>query len=598
MDHAAPSEFPAPAPTFCPHAPECPGCPLIELAYPAQLAQKQLLVRAQFAAYPELAGIMPAATPPATRLQGYRTRAKLVAGSGALGLFARGTHRVVDIPHCRVLDPLVAEVVAALRGLLAAGPALDGVDVARVGDALLVTLIAPPATAENGLRGTADALQRADALQLADALPLADALREAVPAVAGVALSRREPGAVQLLGAGHALLRGVSELREQPNAEQPYAYVALGAFMQAHADTAQAIHARVLEHLAAPSLRGLRVLELFAGSGALSLLLAAGGAQVTAVESFAPACERLQRAAREQSLAVRVVVADAAAHTRALLDAKQCFDVVLVNPPRRGLEPALRTRLAALAAPQLGYISCRPSSLTRDLAHFARLGYVCSSAAPFDMMPLTDQVETLAWLVRGEAPAPSLIHEDAQLLALHKAAHESVEALRARLRRLPGCEQACALSALATTSSGLVLFGRTQAEAASVGEPPWETLWSFVALVKGVVRERGSLPGASTARYRRLAVVAGHSLVRVESPSDAHVLLAFRRLGHPLVGDPRERATAKHFALRHGLDRPFLHASSALRRLAERSLALRAGLAPDLAGVLDSMGGSALAQTV
>jgi 23S rRNA (uracil1939-C5)-methyltransferase len=338
------------------------------------------------------------------------------------------------------------------------------------------------------------------------------------------------------------------------------------------------------------SLGGLRVLELFAGSGALALALAARGAEVSAVESFAPACERLRRAAREQALAVRVLTGDAARQTRALADAGERFDVVLVNPPRRGLEPALRVQLAALGAAQIGYVSCRPSSLARDLAHLARLGYACRSAGAFDMMPQTDQLETLAWLVPAEPPLPRPLHADGRLIALNKPALESVDALLQRLRRSAGCEQARAVSALAGGSSGLVLFAPSAAAESRAGELTNQLEWSFVALVKGVVRRRGALPEGHGAHYLRLEVAAGHSLVRVQCANDERVLRAFRRLGHPVVGDARDAATAKHFALRHGLERPFLHASAVAGQLGDRVLALEAPLAPDLTSVLASMG--------
>jgi 23S rRNA (uracil1939-C5)-methyltransferase len=567
MDHAVPSKFPAPpqtGQTACPHAPACPGCPLIELDYPAQLDHKQAELRAQLGAYPELAGLVPGAIRPAARVYDYRTRAKLVAARGALGLFARGTHRVVDTPHCRVLDPLVAQGVAAVRGLLG-DVALDGLDVVRAGDALLVTLIAPVDAPEPALHA------------------LAGALRRALPAVAGVAVARRAAGAVQLLGGATGVLSGVGELAQRSSAEAPYSYLAFGAFTQAHAETSSAIQAQILRQLAAArALSGLRVLELFAGSGALALALAARGAEVTAVESFAPACERLERAAREQALSVRVLPGDARAQTRALAAAGRRFDAVVVNPPRRGLEPALRAALAELGAEQVAYVSCRPSSLARDLAHLARLGYTCRGADGFDMMPQTDQLETLAWLTPAQAPPPRLLHADAQLLALDKAPHETLEALTARLRCLPGCERVRAVSALAATSSGLVLFA--PGDAAPAAEPACAWTFRFIALAKGVVRRGGALRGAAAARYRRLEVIAGHSLVRVESASDEQVLRAFRRLGHPIVGDPHDVATAKHFLLRHGLDRPFLHASDARE--------LHVALAPDLNSVLASLRGS------
>ncbi len=85
----------------------------------------------------------------ATPTQAYRVRAKLVfGGDGALGLYARDSHDVVDIPECRVLAPALQRVSAAARLTLSGvAPLLDGLDLRLVDAGVLVTLIAPQGTA-------------------------------------------------------------------------------------------------------------------------------------------------------------------------------------------------------------------------------------------------------------------------------------------------------------------------------------------------------------------------------------------------------------------------------------------------------------------
>ena len=506
---------------------------MIALPYAEQLENKHASVRAAMQLYPELAQLDLAATEGAKRMLGYRTRAKLVVAGSAVGLFARGTHDVVDTPACQVLDSRVAELVRVLRRTLSSEVALDGIDVTQVAERLLVTLIAQPATDEHALR------------------QLADLLAEQVPAVAGVAFTRRDPGAVQLLSGGHVLLRGVAELTSKTGAG-PYHYVALGAFQQAHAETSAAIYERVAERLFA-SVRGSarpRVLELYAGSGALSLALAQGGAEVVAVESYGPACERLTRAAREQRLPVQVREGDAARELRALWQKNQRFDAVLVNPPRRGLDPEVREIVAQLSPKGLGYVSCKPSTLARDLAHFARLGLRCVEAVPFDMMPLTDQVETLAWLQPGDLSPPEVLYEQEALLVVDKGPHEPLDArgVAARVRSLPAARAALPVTTLATGSSGIVVFARA-ADQRGVVENLLSPERGFTALVRGVVRERGKLrAGGGGCRYVRLQVTAGHSLVRVQAADDSASAARIPR--HRPSSDRRraaDRASAKHF---------------------------------------------------
>lgn len=561
----------------CVHAAECPGCPLIHLGYRDQLIHKAQHVERAFVPYRELRTLEVNGTFAAPRIAGYRTRAKLVAGDGALGLFKRGTHEVVNIPRCLVLDPLVGAAADALRARLRPDVALHGADIAKVGSALLVTLIADESTTEASLRA------------------LAKELEGGVPAIAGIAFTRRRDDAVQLLAGDHVQLSGLSELRDRV-ADGPHHYVALGAFMQAHADTSAAIYEQLSTRVLEGATSRPRVLELYAGSGALSLALAQRGAELVAVESYQPACDRLARAAREQQLRVEVRCGDASRELRVLAQEGAAFDVALVNPPRRGLDPRVRQDLAQLGAQQVGYVSCKPSTLARDLAHLARLGFHAELARPFDMMPLTEQVETLVWLRRAEPLAPHVVHADGARLIVDKAAHEQLEeSSLARLAATYGAPKLKPITSLHAESSGLVALS-VNGDASTL-----EVTTRFVALVRGVVRPRGQLRvGAARVRYARLGVVGGHSLVRAESASDAHVKQAFRVIGHPVVGDARsDRATAKHFAMRHDLDRTFLHASAL--SIANAGTTFEAKLAPDLLAVLDSLGegpGSALAQAL
>ena len=73
-------------------------------------------------------------------------------------------------------------------------------------------------------------------------------------------------------------------------------------------------------------------------------------------------------------------------------------DVVVLDPPRKGCEPAVLERLAALHPRRLVYVSCDPRSLARDLDRLAALGYGTTAVQPLDLFPGTAHVECLAAL--------------------------------------------------------------------------------------------------------------------------------------------------------------------------------------------------------
>src|SRR6478609_1430184 len=421
-------------PLDCPHGSKCGGCAFLGVPYAEQLTRKQAFVARGIEHYPQLAHLKPAAVAGANPTQAYRARAKLVFGEdGALGLFERDSHSVVDIPECRVLAPPLARVVAAARRVLALEtPKLDGLDVRLVDGGVLATLIAP--------RGT----------PVPDLERLAHALRAEAKEVLSVAASFREAGAATVLGTGHVLLSGDEVSPHHLLPKGPYHLAAHGAFTQAHIGQANAAHERIERAL--KGLAATRVLELYAGSGALALRLAAAGFDVTAVEAFGPALAHVERAAREQNLALRTVNGQAERALRAFDPQKQVFQALVVNPPRRGLSAEVRRRASALQPSAIVYMSCDPATLARDLAHLSELGYVAEELWPFDMIPHSTAVETLVQLQRREPPPPRVLYEHEQWLAVMKSGYEPVTAepgfeysLQDRVRRLPGAEGAVAL---------------------------------------------------------------------------------------------------------------------------------------------------------
>jgi 23S rRNA (uracil1939-C5)-methyltransferase len=226
-------------------------------------------------------------------------------------------------------------------------------------------------------------------------------------------------------------------------------------------------------------------------------------------------------------------------------------------------------------------VSCDPETLARDLDHLARLGYAATALKPLDMIPLTDEVETVAVLRRSGMPAPRILYEDSEILVVDKAPHEPTTpqgeyagSLLARVRRLSGAENAVALQRLDVGTSGLVSFARKPELVAR-----WERVLSaqtarkiYVAGARGVAPNKGAItrelredgkPMPARTRYRRLAIAAGHSVLRVV-PEQGRLHQIRRHLaaiGHPIIGDDRygHTLTNRYFEEKNGLDRTFLH---------------------------------------
>jgi 23S rRNA (uracil1939-C5)-methyltransferase len=558
----------------------CPGCPWEGLEYAEQLEQKGEAARAALSRFPGLPAPGPVA--PADPIAGYRTRAKLVVSGERVGLFAPGTHDVVDLAGCAALSPAIATAAASIRALLAKGElvahdrggALLAVDLreARDEDTLVMaTFVVDPARAF-----------RAPA---------------AIEGVASVAINLRDPRSPQVLGQE---TRGGARLRDRLGPGAPWVLAAPGSFVQAHRGTATAIHDAIAEEIAP----GARVVELHAGSGALALRLARDGARVLAVDAFAPGIERARRAAEEQGIGgVEFLAGDASA----ALDRE--VDVVVLDPPRRGVPAELRAAIAGAAARAI-YVSCDPDTLARDLAHLQRLGLAAREIRLFDMMPGTPHVEALAILERSPPPPPRVLFEDERLVAVDKPPHEPTTpqsehatSLLARVRAMPHLEGAVPVHRLDAGTSGVCLFARAPGHVEALARALAEGKKRYVALVRGIAHGKGIVRRAlrdegrslaATTRWQRRRIVGGHSLVRA-APAEGRLHQIRRHLasiGHPVLGDERygHAPSNRHLWERAALDRPFLHSE---RIELAGGPTIESPLAPDLELVLERLERSA-----
>ncbi|HHH11011.1 MAG TPA: methyltransferase domain-containing protein, partial [Sorangium sp.] len=464
-------------------------------------------------------GLQPSGTfadiAPAAAIEGYRRRAKLVVaaapgGGGAIGLYQRQDNQhVIDIPNCKVLRPELMALVSSLRALIAECPAELSVLLTPAGEhagaltGIDARLLHPPAVQQEVapapqilLTLVLDAERAANE---ADMRTAADALRDRLPQVAGVAFSMRynsrHHASSDLLFAS-----GVNEMKDQVGT--CYQLASHTSFLHVHREQAARLY-QLLCKVAATgtSTASMKVLDLYGGTGAIALSLAQAGHQATLVESYPPAAALALRAAQAQRLAVEVVTGDVASVTKALAAAGSTFDVVVANPPRRGLSPAAREAIAALKPARIVYVACDLNNLGRDVDHLARLGFQLQALHPLDMLPLTEEVEVVAVLTHGQLPPPSLLYQDDEILVFNKPAHEPLHdrheypvSLASRARaHFDGGEWVTVLETDASTS-GVCLVARDQQTAdAWIDALTASGRLVYLAAARGVTPAKGAI---------------------------------------------------------------------------------------------------------
>jgi 23S rRNA (uracil1939-C5)-methyltransferase len=233
--------------------------------------------------------------------------------------------------------------------------------------------------------------------------------------------------------------------------------------------------------------------------------------------------------------------------------------------------------------------------------------------AAFDLAPLSEAVESLAVLERRAPPAPQVLFEDEQALALFQVPFEpttsqgpSGAGLLERARSTLGLPELTPVQRLDPGVSGICWFARRPELAAPLARALAHGEATYLALALGVTHPKGKIrrplrdggkPQAALTRYRRQAVIGGHSLLELwpERVRKYQLQQQLASIGHPVLGDERYgRAPAnRHFEHRHGLDRPFLHCTRVRLELAAGPCEVVAELPGDLDAVLASLRASA-----
>ncbi|MEB3169145.1 MAG: 23S rRNA (uracil(1939)-C(5))-methyltransferase RlmD [Synechococcaceae cyanobacterium] len=378
----------------CILANHCGGCSLQAYRDAAQQAWKQSHV-AQ--CLQRLGGLMPPLRPllAAADPLGYRNRAvipleRLADGRLRAGYYRRGSHRIVNMNHCPVLDPRLDALIAPLKAdLEAAGWPVDrhglglrhlALRIGQRSGELLITLIASD-------------------LDLPGLAPLAQQWMARWPDLVGVCLNRQpQPGNV-LFGAETRVIAGRGWLLER--FADLELRIAADTFFQVHTAQAERVVPLLREALGPAS--GL-LLDIYCGIGTFSLPLAANGWSVLGLELQASAIALADRNAADNGLQqrARFRVGAAAAALSELLSAEPAVTALLVDPPRKGLEPAVLAAVRSQPPRRMAYLSCDPATLARDL------GQLCGPEGPYqidwiqpiDFFPNTSHVECLAALTR------------------------------------------------------------------------------------------------------------------------------------------------------------------------------------------------------
>ena len=379
----------------CPVGKKCGGCVFQHMDYDEECRLKAQRV---CQALNRLAGEDLESLPilPAPETHHYRNKAQYPVthrkGQVVAGFFQEGTHEVISTARCGILPPEMDQVrdivVNHMNGhRIPAYEETTGRGLVRhiyvrkgfVSGQVLVCLVV------NG-----------------EKLPHSQELVEALKAVPGfktlvLGVNSRKGNAVlgdkflNLYGEGwiEDTLCGLT-FRLSPR-----------SFYQVNHDQAERLYALAIE--AADIRKTDKVLDLYCGVGTITLAMAQAAGQVIGVEIEPQAvADATANALRNGVENAEFFCGDAGKAALELENRGEKPDVVVVDPPRKGLSPDVIEAIDRMNPRRVVYVSCDPATLARDVARFKEKGYGLKWVQAVDMFPRTAHVETVGLLVRDE----------------------------------------------------------------------------------------------------------------------------------------------------------------------------------------------------
>jgi len=166
------------------------------------------------------------------------------------------------------------------------------------------------------------------------------------------------------------------------------------SFFQTNAAGAERLYATVREY--AGQTDGRIVFDLYCGTGTIAQLVAAGAEKVVGIELVEDAVAAANDNAAANGLANCIFIAGDVLRKIDEVDDKP--DVIILDPPREGMHPKALQKIEAFGAPVIVYVSCKPTSMARDLAELQKAGYTVERVRCHDMFPRTNHVETVVLL--------------------------------------------------------------------------------------------------------------------------------------------------------------------------------------------------------
>jgi 23S rRNA (uracil1939-C5)-methyltransferase len=382
----------------CPYFDKCGGCQIQNIDYDQQLLLKSKWVSD---ALTRIGGFDGTIVKPAIGMESpYRYRNKGIYpvkeqnGKVQIGFYEKKSHRVVDIADCLIQHEGHSSIIKAFKHYMNdfKVPAFDE----RTKKGMIRHLAIRQS--DDGQSVMVIVVTYKKSLTMTKAL--VDLLIKANPKIVSVVQNINLDLGPSVFGTENKILYGADSIVDHLG-NLDFRISPL-SFFQVNSEQALKLYETALEFAA---LTGEEtVMDLYSGTGTLSLFLAEKAKQVYGVESYADAVnDAIQNAEMNGIKNADFIIGTAEEITPNLLEEGILPNVVVVDPPRSGCEPEVLESILKMMPERIVYVSCKPSTLARDLKTLCSDNlYEVMEVQPVDLFGHSMHVETVVKLVRKE----------------------------------------------------------------------------------------------------------------------------------------------------------------------------------------------------
>ncbi|MBR2521285.1 MAG: 23S rRNA (uracil(1939)-C(5))-methyltransferase RlmD, partial [Oscillospiraceae bacterium] len=406
----------------CPYFPVCGGCDMRHMTYASELRTKLNWVNESLS---RIGGVDVPAESIAGAPEGCCLRNKAIfavgerSGMAVCGFYRNRSHDIVPVKNCLLLDPrasAAAECVAEWINKSHIPAGAGGVRHVFVRSAFS--------------NGSVQVCLVSSCGKLPHLNALTAALKEKIDGLTGVLLNINTNSGNVILSDRFRTIWGERDLEDRIGDLR--FRISPRSFFQVNPAQAEVLYKKAAQYAGLSGKE--RVLDLYCGIGTISLSVASGAAEVVGIEEIDAAVENAKNNAVLNGIDnARFFCCDANDSARLLKSIKFRPDIVVVDPPRKGLGEGAIELIDSLPSQSLIYISCNPATLARDLRSFISRGWECRRVTCVDMFPRTAHVETVCALSKlSEAKHHINIQVDMDELDLtaaeSKATYEEIQA--------------------------------------------------------------------------------------------------------------------------------------------------------------------------